>query len=82
MVISWAPFGGAGVKRYEVIRVRSWNGSTVPRGKKIASVNRTRATTATDARPQQGTFYVVVALGAKGKVLAIGSVRAPDAVTP
>ena len=82
VVVSWAPFGGPGVKRYEVIRVRSWNGSTLPKGKKIATVNRNKATSATDGRPQAGTFYVVAALGAKGKVLAIGSVRAPEPVTP
>ncbi|CAB4809369.1 unannotated protein [freshwater metagenome] len=82
IVISWAPFGGPGVKRYEVIRVRSWNGNTLPKGKKIATVNRNKATTATDGRPQAGTFYVVAALGAKGKVLAIGSVRAPNPATP
>ena len=82
VVVSWAPFGGLGVKRYEVIRVRSWNGNTLPKGKKIATVNRNKATTATDGRPQAGTFYVVAALGAKGKVLAIGSVRAPNPATP
>ncbi|CAB4740231.1 unannotated protein [freshwater metagenome] len=82
IVISWTPFGGPGVKRYEVIRVRSWNGNTLPKGKKISTVNRNKVTTATDGRPQAGTFYVVAALGAKGKVLAIGSVRAPAAATP
>jgi len=82
IVISWAPFGGPGVKRYEVIRVRSWNGNTLPKGKKIATVNRNKATTATDGRPKAGMFYVVAALGAKGKVLAIGSVRAPNPATP
>jgi hypothetical protein len=75
--ISWSGFGGTGVKQYVVVRVRSWNGSTLPKGKRIATVRRGSTLAAVDAHPQAGTFYVVAALGPKRIVLAIGSVRAP-----
>lgn len=75
--VSWSRVSNTAVKQYVVIRVRSWNGSTLPKGKRIATVRSGGALTAIDQHPQPGTFYVVAALGAKRKVLAIGSVQAP-----
>lgn len=77
--ITWAPYSGAKVKRYVVIRVRSWNGSSLPKGKRIASISKGKATVAFDRSPVDGTFYVVAALGDHNTLLAIGSVATPHA---
>lgn len=79
--ISWTRSGSADVKQYVVIRVRSWNGSTLPKGKRIATIRRGASLTAVDPHPQPETFYVVAALGPKRTVLAIGSVQAPTIPT-
>jgi hypothetical protein len=78
--ISWSAFGGPDVKEYVVYRVKSWNGSSLPKGKRIATIRPKRGRVAVDQHPQSGTFYVVAALGPKRTVLAIGSVRSPDIV--
>lgn len=77
--ITWAPYTGAKVKRYVVIRVRSWNGSSLPKGKRIASISKGKATVALDRSPVDGTYYVVAALGDHNTLLAIGSVATPHA---
>lgn len=77
--ITWTPFGGSRVKRYVVVRVKSWNGATLPKGKRIATVGRNKAMVATDRSPVDGTYYVVAALGERNTVLAIGSVAVPAA---
>jgi hypothetical protein len=76
--ISWSAFGDSGVKEYVVYRVRSWNGSSLPRGKRIATVRSKHGHATIDPHPQTGTFYVVAALGPKRTLLAIGSVRSPE----
>jgi len=77
--ITWAATSTPGVKRYVVVRVKSWNGTSLPKGKRLGTVNRGKATVVTDRSPVDGTFYVVAALGEKNAVLAIGSVAAPPA---
>jgi len=75
--VTWAATDRPEVRRYVVIRVRSWNGRTLPAGKRIASIKAGGNRAAIDRNPKPGTFYVVAAIGPGNRVIAIGSVEAP-----
>lgn len=75
--IAWTKTDRPEVRRYVVIRVRSWNGRTLPAGKRIANVRAGTRQVAIDRNPKDGTFYVVAAIGPGNRVIAIGSVEAP-----
>lgn len=75
--ITWAASDRPEVRRYVVVRVRSWNGRTLPGGKRIANVKAGTKQVAIDRNPRGGTFYVVAAMGPGNRIIAIGSVESP-----
>ena len=76
LTVAWERLSNPEIRRYVVIRVKSWNGRSLPSGKRIANVRAGSSRSAIDRNPKPG-FYVVAALGKGNTVLAIGSVDVP-----